>query len=154
MKPFHIIKAFAVAALVAVAPIASNAQTYSAQTITPISGAITAGSTSNTTAVLDVRRNKDYVSFSVTGTASAANPGSTLTFTFLPSVDGVNFASNPTLSFVWALGSDTSQAAKTVSTNLLVQGYGYLKLSSIVASSNTNSITLNSVTYGVKNPSD
>lgn len=130
----------------------AQAQTYEPQSIKLLDGPITAGSTSNTTHVLDVRRNQEYVAVSLTGTASSINPGSSLTLTFKPSVDGVRFATSPTYTWVWTIGAVTNMSAITMTTNLAVNGYGYLQLSSIVASSNTNSITINDFSYGVKNP--
>lgn len=143
--------AVAFAAVVGITP-KTEAQTYQPQYITLLDGAITAGSTSNTTHKLDVRRNLETVAISLTGTASSIQPGSSLTLTFKPSVDGVNFATSPTLTWVWTIGAVTNMTPITMTTNLTVGGYGYLQLSSIAASSNTNSITINSFSYGVKNP--
>lgn len=139
-------------ALIAVAALAfgfaANAQTYKSETLTPLSAAIVANTSSNTTSVIDVRR-QDLLSLQLTAASGSTN-APTLTLTFVYSVDGTTYGSVPTTT--WALKLPATTASTTITTNLSVYGYGYVKLATVACSNDTDPVTLTALKYAIKNP--
>lgn len=137
--------------LYALASFGARAQTYGVETLTPLSAAIAANTSSNTAVVLDVRRNAEFVGLQLECTPSTNFGGSSVTLTFKPSLDGVTAASQPTYSWIFGMAAGTSVAKQTIATNLNVSGYGYLILSTVANSNNTNDVNV-VLKYAVKNP--
>ena len=135
----------------ALASFGAKAQTYGFESITPLSAAIVANTSSNTTSVLDVRRNAEFVGLQLECTPSTNFGGSSITLTFKPSVDGVTFAAAPVYTWIHAMAGGTSMATQTIATNLSIQGYGYLQLATVANSNNTNAVSV-VLKYAVKNP--
>lgn len=146
----RIIKFAAFAALFIAAAVQSQAQTYGYVSVSPLSAAIVANTSSNTTAIFDVRRNVENLGLQLTAASGGTN-APTITLTFKYSVDGVTFGSVPTTT--WALKLPATTASTTITTNIAVNGYGYIQLSSIACSNDTDPVTVTSVKYAVKNPS-
>lgn len=141
-----------VTAIFAMASVCARAQTYVYQALSPMTAAILANTSSNTTSVIDVRRNLENVALQLECTPSTNYGGSSITLTFKPSVDGVTFASQPTYSWIFGMAAGTSMATQTIATNLSIAGYGYLQLSSVANSNNTNAVNV-VLKYAVKNVS-
>ena len=114
----------------------------------PLAGPILANTTSNTTAVLDIRRNTEFTSLYFKGYPSGVN-AATITFTFKPSLDGITLVDQP--KFTWAITFAASTNFCQFATNFSTQAYGYLKLDTIALSNNTDSFTMQDFQYGIKN---
>jgi len=135
--------------LVVIGAIASKAQTYRVEMLTPFLSAIPPNTTSNVLVMLDVRKNAGTVPLQLVTTPPTNNQGGgSLTLTFKLSVDGVNVAAYPVYTWIHAMPTGTSTNSQTIATNLSVGGFGYLALTSVAVSNNTNSLALTHLKYG------
>jgi hypothetical protein len=140
--PFVALVAFAITAQ------AQFAQRYVEQTLATGLTTIGASTTSNCASgtVIDCRKQQNVAvsaRFCLTGAGTSAT-----TFTFLKSVDGVNFDTDPNSKITWApVGTGATTVVAT--TNLAVAGVGYLKLTSI-QNGNNSVLTNEFVKYAIK----
>lgn len=134
------------------ATLAAGAQqlTYAAQTI-GIPSVIAGNATTNVAVGIDVRR-QSTVGLALTMIGMSAATTNAITLTFYQGIDGTTFASGNTYStsaqtwVVYPNGTTTT----TLSTNLNVNGCGYLQLYSIASHASNGGISNVVMQYAVK----
>ncbi len=135
----------ALASVLALIAVPAFAQDYGTATLTGLPATVATGATSNTTAVLDVRKVENFaLQFSM---ANGGTGTGNVTLTFKQSVDGTTFGAAPTVTWVLAATADT--ATYTYVTNFASQGYGYWQLASI-ASASGSTLTVGPLKYSLK----
>lgn len=122
------------------------AQTYGTIALTTFPAVMPASGTTNVNAVLDVRQNRNV---GITIKAKGVSNASTLAVTFLRSADGVIYETLDLTPYVFTLTTATN-AVYTLTTNIDMTSFGYLKLSTVVAGSGTGGYTNLAVTAALK----
>lgn len=131
---------------------AATAQVYGPVSLpTATLSTVTAGATSNLTYTIDCRK-QSVLDVQVDMQGNAANGTlSNVVFTFQKSVTGSKWGTDAASQFTWAPAvNGTSEVSST--TNITVNGLGYLRLKSIQNTSTNVSITNLVFSYGVKIP--
>ena len=129
----------------------ATAATYGAEAIS-IPSVIAANSTTNVALTMDVRRNETSVPIVITLTGGTAATTNEVTLTFYQGVDGTTFASGNAFSTskqTW-LVYPNGATATTVSTNLPVNGCGYIQLYSVLNHASNSYLTNIVARYAVK----
>ena len=134
------------------ATLAAGAQqlTYAAQSI-GLPSVIAGNATTNVALTLDVRR-QSTVALELTMLGGTAATTNAITLTFYQSVSGSTFASGNTYSTsaqTWVVYPNGTTAT-TLSTNLPVNGCGYLQLYSIASHASNGGISNVVMQYAVK----
>lgn len=119
----------------------THAQAYSSVTLS-LPNTYAVGTTNLATPLVigPIRQQNLALSGTVSSSGAATN-----ILTLQKSVDGVNYDSVNTIT---ATNYTATGAATTTSANISVQGYGFLRVYSITTGGNT--ITNNSLSYGIK----
>ena len=131
---------------------ASNAQAqYAAQTLSGFPATLAAATATNLASapVMDVRK-QNKVAVQVKFTLSAAATTNTI-YTFARSVDGSNFDTSGTVT--WQVPQNGTTAV-ICSTNIDMEGYGYLKLLSIDNRDDNGVLTNSFIKYAIKRGAD
>ena len=120
------------AAMLAFVGFQASAQTYGAFTLTSVPAIITASTTTNIGAIIDMRGSR-HVSFTLAG-AGVTNAATQTTMLVAKSVDGVTYESTPSITLLLTTGS-----SGTTATNLDVDvgAVGFLKVVSLATGANT-----------------